>query len=132
VAYQYQGIDTCAATGLCAQRCPVGINTGDLVRVSCVVDANLQRSADWLAVYRAVRRASCCVVTNGVRLLMGAPYRSHLRAAIQLSNEACPAMDLKAVPQPCSACGYQRPLRMRPRVGCRVMGPAAGDSEQMP
>lgn len=31
-AYQYQGIDSCAATGLCAQRCPVGINTGDLVR----------------------------------------------------------------------------------------------------
>src|SRR5690606_7352591 len=29
-AYQYQGIDSCAATGLCAQRCPVGINTGDL------------------------------------------------------------------------------------------------------
>lgn len=30
--YQYLGLDTCAATGLCAQRCPVGINTGDLVR----------------------------------------------------------------------------------------------------
>ncbi|WP_237753699.1 hypothetical protein, partial [Pseudomonas aeruginosa] len=25
--YRYQGIDTCAATGLCAQRCPVNINT---------------------------------------------------------------------------------------------------------
>src|SRR5690606_33436857 len=24
--FQYQGVDTCAATGLCAQRCPVGIN----------------------------------------------------------------------------------------------------------
>ncbi|MDN2664200.1 FAD-binding and (Fe-S)-binding domain-containing protein [Psychromonas sp. 14N.309.X.WAT.B.A12] len=30
--FQYQGIDTCAATGLCADRCPVGINTGDLVK----------------------------------------------------------------------------------------------------
>lgn len=30
--FQYMGIDTCAATGLCAQRCPVGINTGDLIR----------------------------------------------------------------------------------------------------
>ncbi|ELI9682546.1 FAD-binding oxidoreductase, partial [Vibrio vulnificus] len=29
--FEYQGIDTCAATGLCADRCPVGINTGDLV-----------------------------------------------------------------------------------------------------
>ena len=30
--FEYMGIDTCAATGLCAQRCPVGINTGDLIR----------------------------------------------------------------------------------------------------
>ncbi|WP_224214166.1 FAD-binding and (Fe-S)-binding domain-containing protein [Vibrio metschnikovii] len=30
--FQYQGIDTCAATGLCAERCPVGINTGDLIK----------------------------------------------------------------------------------------------------
>ena len=31
-SFQYLGIDTCAATGLCATRCPVEINTGDLVR----------------------------------------------------------------------------------------------------
>ncbi|MDO6506514.1 FAD-binding and (Fe-S)-binding domain-containing protein [Colwellia sp. 4_MG-2023] len=30
--FNYLGIDTCAATGLCAERCPVGINTGDLIR----------------------------------------------------------------------------------------------------
>ncbi len=30
--FEYLGIDTCAATGLCAERCPVGINTGDLAR----------------------------------------------------------------------------------------------------
>ncbi|WP_163830692.1 FAD-binding and (Fe-S)-binding domain-containing protein [Spartinivicinus ruber] len=30
--YQYLGVDTCAATGLCADRCPVNINTGDLIR----------------------------------------------------------------------------------------------------
>lgn len=30
-AFEYQGIDTCAATGLCEMRCPVGINTGELV-----------------------------------------------------------------------------------------------------
>ncbi|WP_407333131.1 FAD-binding and (Fe-S)-binding domain-containing protein [Enterovibrio sp. 27052020O] len=31
-AFNYLGIDTCAATGLCADRCPVGINTGDLIK----------------------------------------------------------------------------------------------------
>ncbi|WP_232772564.1 FAD-binding and (Fe-S)-binding domain-containing protein [Psychromonas sp. Urea-02u-13] len=31
-SFQYLGIDSCAATGLCATCCPVDINTGDLVR----------------------------------------------------------------------------------------------------
>ncbi|GAB3461497.1 FAD-binding and (Fe-S)-binding domain-containing protein [Kineococcus endophyticus] len=30
--YEYAGVQTCAVDGLCAQACPVGINTGDLVR----------------------------------------------------------------------------------------------------
>jgi len=30
--YQWAGLDTCAATGMCATRCPVGINTGSLVK----------------------------------------------------------------------------------------------------
>ncbi len=30
--YAYQGMETCAGDGLCATQCPVGINTGDLIR----------------------------------------------------------------------------------------------------
>lgn len=30
--YQYQALDTCAVDGLCSIECPVGINTGDLVK----------------------------------------------------------------------------------------------------
>ena len=30
--YAYAGIDTCAVDGLCAGACPVGVNTGDLVK----------------------------------------------------------------------------------------------------
>ena len=31
-AYTYQGTDTCAADGLCATRCPIGIDTGKLIK----------------------------------------------------------------------------------------------------
>ncbi|WP_193570868.1 FAD-binding and (Fe-S)-binding domain-containing protein [Diaminobutyricibacter tongyongensis] len=30
--YEYEGVETCAVDGMCAVACPVGINTGDLVR----------------------------------------------------------------------------------------------------
>ena len=30
--YQYAGIDTCAATGMCSQKCPVSIDTGEYVK----------------------------------------------------------------------------------------------------
>ena len=32
-AYQYQGKDTCAADSLCASRCPVGIDTGKMIKM---------------------------------------------------------------------------------------------------
>jgi D-lactate dehydrogenase len=48
--YLYQGIDTCAACGLCSTTCPVEINTGDLTRL--LRSRNNQRytkQAQWLA-----------------------------------------------------------------------------------
>lgn len=30
--YQFAGIETCAETGMCSLRCPVGINTGDFIK----------------------------------------------------------------------------------------------------
>jgi D-lactate dehydrogenase len=49
-AYQYQGLDTCAADGLCSTQCPVGINTGDLVR-SLRREQNFKHlnKAQWIA-----------------------------------------------------------------------------------
>uniref|UniRef100_UPI0035663CD4 FAD-binding and (Fe-S)-binding domain-containing protein n=1 Tax=Pseudomonas sp. TaxID=306 RepID=UPI0035663CD4 len=74
--YRYQGIDTCAATGLCAQRCPVGINTGDLVRKLRARTATHQGSASWLAEHYATAlkgaRLSLMAV-NTVRKVLGAP-----------------------------------------------------------
>ena len=63
--YSYAGIDTCAADGLCATACPVGINTGDFIknlRAQAVTD---EASAVWIANHFAVAEKTIAV---GVRL----------------------------------------------------------------
>ena len=143
-AYQYQGIDTCAATGLCAQRCPVGINTGDLVRQLRGRDANNQRSADWLAnnFRRAMQGTRVMLhVANGARRLMGAPLLSRTSAALSKVSQGRVPQWTPAMPQPVQR--LHLPMTnadadARPRVvylaACvsRAMGPAATDSEQIP
>ncbi|MDX1368257.1 FAD-binding and (Fe-S)-binding domain-containing protein [Pseudomonas sp.] len=140
--YQYQGIDTCAATGLCAQRCPVGINTGDLVRKLRARDAHNQRGADWLAnnFRRAMQGTRVLLhVANGARLLMGAPLLSRTSAALSKASRGRVPQWTAAMPQPVHrlhlpvATDDQRP-RVVYLAACvsRAMGPAASDAEQMP
>ncbi|MCB1763469.1 MAG: FAD-binding protein [Gammaproteobacteria bacterium] len=49
--FSYQGVDTCAADGLCALRCPVGIDTGRLVKQirQQGQGAVAQRTAGWVS-----------------------------------------------------------------------------------
>ncbi|PJJ55801.1 FAD-binding and (Fe-S)-binding domain-containing protein [Compostimonas suwonensis] len=47
--YGYDGVDTCAVDGLCAVACPVGINTGDLVRRLRVQSSGAVEGAVWEA-----------------------------------------------------------------------------------
>ncbi|WP_314149379.1 FAD-binding and (Fe-S)-binding domain-containing protein, partial [uncultured Leifsonia sp.] len=47
--YTYQGVQTCAVDGMCATTCPVGINTGDLVRSLRAEDAHGVPDAAWSA-----------------------------------------------------------------------------------
>ena len=141
-AYQYQGIDTCAATGLCAQRCPVGINTGDLVRQLRARDANSQRSADWLAnnFRRAMQGARVMLhVANGARMIMGAPLLGRTSAALSKASQGKLPQWTPAMPQPLQRLHLPKASDdARPRVvylaACvsRAMGPAAGDNEQVP
>ncbi|ARU87345.1 FAD-binding and (Fe-S)-binding domain-containing protein [Pseudomonas sp. M30-35] len=140
--YHYQGIDTCAATGLCAQRCPVGINTGDLVRKLRAKEATHTRSANWLAdnFETAVNGARATLtLANGVRKFLGAPRLQSLSASLsRVSKQRIPQWT-PAMPQ------AVRPIRVhpptndaRPRVvylaACvsRAMGTSFSDSEQVP
>ncbi|MBC3760620.1 FAD-binding and (Fe-S)-binding domain-containing protein [Quadrisphaera oryzae] len=45
--YEYAGVQTCAVDGLCAQACPVDINTGDLVRRLRAESAPAALDAGW-------------------------------------------------------------------------------------
>lgn len=47
--FSYAGIDTCAADGLCATACPVGINTGDFIKRLRSESVQDERPALWLA-----------------------------------------------------------------------------------
>ena len=138
--YHYQGIDTCAATGLCAQRCPVGINTGELVKKLRAEDASHLKTADWLAEhFRTTLRGArlTLAAANGARKLLGAPRLSRLSASLSKASHGRLPQWTPAMPQPLRAIEFGPASHdERPRVvylaACvsRVMGPAAGDREQ--
>lgn len=52
--FSYSGIDTCAADGLCATACPVGINTGEYVKSLRAESVKDETFALWLADHFAV------------------------------------------------------------------------------
>ncbi|VVN78577.1 FAD-binding and (Fe-S)-binding domain-containing protein [Pseudomonas fluorescens] len=140
-AYEYQGLDTCAATGLCAQRCPVGINTGELVKKLRGRTATHIKTADWLGMHfeTALQGARFTLhAANGARMLLGAPRLAKISAAVTKVSKGKVPQWTNAMPQPERAIRFSPTVTdHRPRVvylaACvsRVMGPAAGDKEQM-
>lgn len=140
-AYEYQGLDTCAATGLCAQRCPVGINTGELVKKLRARTATHKKTANWLEsnFATALQGARFTLhVANGARMLLGAPRLSKLTASLNKLSKGQIPQWTNAMPQPERAIRFSPTVNdQRPRVvylpACvsRAMGPAAGDKEQM-
>lgn len=138
--YQYHGIDTCAATGLCSQRCPVGINTGELVKKLRAEAAHHGQAAGWLARhFRATLQGARFTLhaANGARMLLGAPRLERLSGALNKVSAGRVPQWTPAMPQPENAIRFTPPVDdPRPRVvylaACvsRVMGPAAGDREQ--
>lgn len=140
-AYEYQGIETCAATGLCAQRCPVGINTGELVKKLRGRHATHQKTADWIEgnFAKTLQGARFTLhVANGARMMLGAPRLAKLSATLTRLSKGQVPLWTNAMPQPEKAIRFSPSMSdERPRVvylaACvsRVMGPAAGDKEQM-
>ncbi|WP_312922386.1 FAD-binding and (Fe-S)-binding domain-containing protein [Stutzerimonas nitrititolerans] len=141
--YHYHGVETCAATGLCAQRCPVGINTGDLVRKLRGKEANKTGTANWLADHfaTAVQGTRFMLhVANGAHLIMGTKGLAKMSAAMTKASKGRVPQWTPAMPQPLQRLHLPKvqPQDERPRVvylaACvsRAMGPAARDQEQQP
>ncbi|MGE8361045.1 FAD-binding and (Fe-S)-binding domain-containing protein [Pseudomonas sp.] len=140
--FQYQGVDTCAATGLCAQRCPVGINTGDLVRKLRASAANHSTSATWLAGHfaGALQGARLTLrLADGARRLLGAPLLAKTSETLHKASGNRLPQWTPAMPQAAAPIQFHAPITdARPRVvylaACvsRAMGPSFSDREQVP
>ena len=139
--YQYHGIDTCAATGLCAQRCPVGINTGDLVRQLRATQAQHPDAARQLARSFAQAARAARWALSGAELLrkvLGAPRMYRWSLQLQQRFSQLPIY-LPATPQAARLPAANNSSAVdKPRVvyfaSCvsQVMGPAHLDAEQTP
>ncbi|NHI02092.1 FAD-binding and (Fe-S)-binding domain-containing protein [Oceanimonas sp. MB9] len=89
--FRYQGVDTCAATGLCAQRCPVGINTGDLVRqLRTARYKKFEPIARWSAGHFAATTRAVALGLNTAhagRKLLGESTLSRLNAGLRKASK---------------------------------------------
>ncbi len=136
-------METCAATGLCAQRCPVGINTGDLVRKLRGREASKTGAANWLADHfsTAVQGTRFMLhAANGAHIILGTKRLAKLSATMTNASKGRVPQWTPAMPQPLQRLHLPKPTAQdeRPRVvylaACvsRAMAPAARDQEQEP
>jgi len=101
--FSYAGIDTCAADGLCATACPVGINTGDYIKHLRAESIKDESSAIWIANHFALAEKTIGVsVTLGhiAQKVIGANgVTSVIKAAEKLSNTTLPKWN-SSIPSP--------------------------------
>ena len=142
--YDYYGIDTCAGDGLCALACPVGIETGVLMKAlrGRALSGTARRTADWAASHFGAVEQSVRVglwtadrfhALLGPRLMQGMTQGLH-RASGKAVPQWLPTMPKAVSFKPgSSAAGVsngQEKVVYFPSCAARAMGPARGDPVQ--
>ncbi|KAG2497441.1 hypothetical protein HYH03_004596 [Edaphochlamys debaryana] len=151
-AYEYDGEATCAADGMCQEKCPVKINTGDLIKSiradQMQSEPRASSTAMWLARNFGLINSGVPRFLNLVSMahsIVGAkPLEAVSRALNSLTNHVVPVwnpyMPRGATPlkvpapaaEPVAAGGIPRRVVYMPSCVTRMMGPAAGDTETAP
>lgn len=89
-AYQYPGKDTCAADSLCSTRCPVGIDTGKMVKAlrEEAVGRLGETVANWVADNFAGVAGAIATTLNSVDAIHGKVGTPFMETASQLARKA--------------------------------------------
>ncbi len=143
-AYQYQGIDTCAGDSLCSIACPVGIDTGRMMKTlrGRSIGKTGHKMASWVA-------GNFDTVSTGTRLSLGAANLNHsllggkLMGGLtgtmrKLSGERIPLWNpymptAARMPKVKADTRNDKPRVVYfPSCASRTMGPARGDPESEP
>jgi len=142
--YAHAGIDTCAACGLCATACPVGIETGLLIKAlrGRAAGPMARRVAGTVARHYGAVTAGVRLGLAAADLLHGAVGTATMKGALDglrsLSGGRVPkwsptlARPVHFVPAPRGATADDRRLVYFPSCAARNMGPQRGDGGSGP